>query len=378
VLTRSAILVGVSRRGHLASLFLIGCVAACGARSSLRVGASEPAADGACGDHVVLGAEACDDGNDVGTDACVACAFARCGDGEVFAGVEGCDDGNELGGDGCEARCALPSCGDGVVDPGEDCDDGNDDDGDLCPSSCLAAKCGDGHVLVGTEGCDLGPQNEDRPALQLTQGAMKREVVPVDRAGSATAFYAYESASGHTGYEAAESSALYLYRDVSTGMLSLFLHHGIDQDAGGADQPEGEVAMEITGAPGGVVIALTDDKDSELYQDGAIIHGAWHFNHNTDGGILSGFPLPGSWSVDVVASFVEGISAWRYVDGDDAKIALELEAVVNLRAFDSPSACRLDCTVPRCGDLRLDGGEICDDGNQVGGDGCAADCATLQ
>jgi cysteine-rich repeat protein len=33
--------------------------------------------------------------------------------------------------------------------------------------------------------------------------------------------------------------------------------------------------------------------------------------------------------------------------------------------------------VPACGDGILDGGEVCDDGNTVGGDGCAADCSSL-
>ena len=53
-------------------------------------------------------------------------------------------------------------------------------------------------------------------------------------------------------------------------------------------------------------------------------------------------------------------------------------ATAVLTAFDSPSACRLDCTVPRCGDGVLDGGEICDDGNNAGGDGCGPTCTSLQ
>jgi cysteine-rich repeat protein len=54
--------------------------------------------------------------------------------------------------------------------------------------------------------------------------------------------------------------------------------------------------------------------------------------------------------------------------------ALDMDAPVTVRANDAPSACRLDCTVPRCGDGILDGGETCDDGNNVDGDGCNADC----
>jgi cysteine-rich repeat protein len=51
---------------------------------------------------------------------------------------------------------------------------------------------------------------------------------------------------------------------------------------------------------------------------------------------------------------------------------------MTITALDSPSACRTNCTVPRCGDGILDGGEVCDDGNVIGGDGCSVDCKSLR
>ncbi len=75
------------------------------------------------------------------------CAPNTCGDGFVLKGVETCDDGDGLGCDdscllvaegyrcsGLGAGCTVPRCGDGVADPelGERCDDGNEDDGDGC------------------------------------------------------------------------------------------------------------------------------------------------------------------------------------------------------------------------------------------------------
>ncbi len=44
-----------------------------------------------CGDGVVGGGEACDDGNPDDDDACVGCAWATCGDGHVRRGVEDCE-----------------------------------------------------------------------------------------------------------------------------------------------------------------------------------------------------------------------------------------------------------------------------------------------
>jgi fibro-slime domain-containing protein len=85
-----------------------------------------------CGDAVVEGIEACDDGNDVDGDGCSgACTLepecaagtctSNCGDGIKLA-PEGCDDGNAVGGDGCSASCALEvgfSCDDASSIPAE-------------------------------------------------------------------------------------------------------------------------------------------------------------------------------------------------------------------------------------------------------------------
>lgn len=63
-----------------------------------------------CGDtHVnAIAGEACDDGNRVDTDECVACQLAACGDGHVQAGVEQCDDANAEDLDACSTGCVLP------------------------------------------------------------------------------------------------------------------------------------------------------------------------------------------------------------------------------------------------------------------------------
>lgn len=108
-----------------------------------------------CGDGVIEGDEACDDGAESATcdDDCTA---AACGDGKLNeAAGEACDDGNDNDQDACTSACALPSCGDGVVQPGEACDDGNRDNLDGCIETCVAAVCGDGFVHDGVEMCDV-------------------------------------------------------------------------------------------------------------------------------------------------------------------------------------------------------------------------------
>jgi cysteine-rich repeat protein len=351
--------------------------AACGARTDLRrprLDTGESERPPICGNHLLERGEECDDGNEASDDSCIACRLARCGDGFVEVGVEACDDGNQLDTDGCRNACALPSCGDGLVEAGEECDDGNSDDGDACPSRCLFARCGDGFVQVGVEECDSGPANDNRPPLTLTQVKLQREVRPVARSASVAAFYDYRSASAHTGFEAAEASRLYLYRDNASGVLSLVTHHGIDIDATGIVQPKGAVRQTFSYLPP-ITLAVLDDSPEELYFTAASrVVGDWGFHENTDGGALAGLPFPGSWSIDVTPEFLQGVTSWSYVDESGALIPLDLHATASLTAHATPAPCRLDCTLPRCGDGRLDAGEVCDDGNTAGGDGCAPDC----
>lgn len=360
----------------LAALALVGLAAACGARSSLVAPEAERG-DPFCGDGLVDPGEACDDHNDVATDACVpGCLFARCGDGIVRAFVEACDDGNLVSGDGCTASCALPSCGNGIVEPGEVCDDGNGVDTDDCPSRCLPAICGDGFVHAGLEACDGGAANADSPAFLLLQGALARPVLPITRPMPLVSFYDYSSASAHTGFEEPGASKLFLYRDLAPGgLLGLVTIHGVDKNTSGQEQPPARVQMGFFGLPEGTFVAVVDDGKGEFsLLDPATAQGDWTFDNNTDGAALSGLPSPGAWVVDVVPGFLQGIERWEWVDESGETIVLDRTTTARIVALGAPSVCRLDCTIPRCGDGILDAGEVCDDGNVVSFDGCAADC----
>jgi cysteine-rich repeat protein len=239
------------------------------------------------------------------------------------------------------------------------------------------AACGNGVTEPG-EQCDLGAGNVDRPAFLLTQGGSV-SVTPVDRVVSAPMFYGLSSASSHTGLEAISTSRLYLYRDTTTGILSLVTHHGIDRNTSGQAQPSSHVILDMTSLPVQSVVAVVDDAATEFFKNAPnSLHADWTFQNNSDGGVLSGFPMPSSWAITIAPQFLQGIVAWQYVDGSLRMLDLALGAPVTITAFDSPSACRADCTVPRCGDGILDGGEVCDDGNVSGGDGCSTDCKALR
>jgi cysteine-rich repeat protein len=147
-----------------------------------------------CGDGVLQGQEACDDGNLTPSDGCSPLCVVEdgwrcieglpcttvCGD-SIVAGGETCDDGNTIAGDGCSSACqieredtetdcadAVDNDGNGLVDcndpacassplcvPVEDCTDGMDNDGNRLvdcddPACFLDGRC------VGEEVCDNG------------------------------------------------------------------------------------------------------------------------------------------------------------------------------------------------------------------------------
>jgi len=113
-----------------------------------------------CGNTVVDGNEACDDGNTMSGDGCEAdCSFtcdnknpdtgdAKCDDGNPCNGAETCsdahvcapgmneDDGASCGGDKIcvSGACVDDICGDGFVSQDEECDDANMANGDGCDS----------------------------------------------------------------------------------------------------------------------------------------------------------------------------------------------------------------------------------------------------
>lgn len=370
-----------------------------------------------CGDAFVqTGFEPCDDGNTIETDACLSlCVAARCGDGLAWTGQEACDDANADEGDACISSCQLARCGDGFVQRGvESCDDGNASDGDACVQGCVPARCGDGFVLegveecddgnsteldecthrctvpvcgdgirAGREACDLGSANGDTPAFRITQPSGTR--IGTDalvRTGSVQRFYDYRSASSHTGLEQVSESRIYLYADSLTGRLSLVTTHGIDSfGAGSPQQPASTVQFDITGLPSGVGVEVADDTPGEFFlgpSGGGTAFGRWTFESNSDGGALGPLPFPGSWRITVTPRFMTGISTWGWVRDDAMRVPLTMTQPITIEALDTSAACRTDCTVPTCGDGRFDAGEVCDDGNTVGGDGCSADCRRLQ
>lgn len=94
-----------------------------------------------CGNGVIEGNEACDDGNTQSGDYCsTTCSkvIGSCGDGRIQFSAEACDTGGSCQAQFCSADCQSFTgvCGDGIKQTPEGCDDGNTADDDGCSSYC--------------------------------------------------------------------------------------------------------------------------------------------------------------------------------------------------------------------------------------------------
>jgi cysteine-rich repeat protein len=195
--------------------------------------------------------------------------------------------------------------------------------------------------------------------------------------GTATAFYGYRSASAHTGFEALGVANLMLHVDRNTQSLSLVFMAGIDGDLGGAVQPESALNARVSGLPPGARLLQSDDP-GECDMRGDEVACDWDFRQNSDGLVVGPLPWDQDWAITLTPDFRDGVSTFRFQNGDARAVALLPRSAVTLEYRAQRPACRDDCTLPRCGDGRLDGGERCDDGNTRSGDGCRADCQRIE
>jgi cysteine-rich repeat protein len=237
--------------------------------------------------------------------------------------------------------------------------------------------CGNGLIEAG-EDCDDGPGNETRYALTAWQQAgFSMEAKPIERWIDAYSFAAYTSYSFHTQYEAVGRSVVFLYRDWSTGILSLFMVHGIDWDTSGQIQPTAEVQFQIYGLPPGTSLNRSDDGGEFTQSSPTEYYGDWWFRDNTDGGVISDIAFPAGWTIVVHPMWNYGLTEWIFVDENDQFHTLDMGQDLYIASDANPVSCRDDCTAPVCGDDIMDPGEVCDDGNNTSGDGCAADCMSM-
>jgi fibro-slime domain-containing protein len=373
-----------------------------------------------CGDGIVQSGETCDDGNTRPGDCCdgtchiepnckcenpspplpsapqICSSTIVCGD-KIKEPGEACDDGNTVSGDGCSAdcqtvesgyTCATPGtactaapqyvCGNGTLDSGEQCDDGNKNAGDGCSADCkvepgyvcpAAGKscatisfCGDGKVdyargeqcddsnTAGGDGCS--------GTCQVETGWVCDNTAPPSKC-------AYTVVCGDKKLEGTETC--------DDG-------NNVGSDGCSATcQVETGYTCPIVGAACKPICGDGALEGSEQCDDGNALSG--------DGCSSTCKLEPGYMCSTRGAACVATVCGDGQVQGSEQ---CDDGTAANTGAY---GHCNPDCTLPvtcgsasspvgacanRCGDGILLAPEVCDDGNTASGDGCSADCTTIE
>jgi hypothetical protein len=175
----------------------------------------------------------------------------------------------------------------------------------------------------------------------IEQADLSEIVLPVATVVEATHFYAYSSASSHTGYEEPHKSKFMLHKDLSTGDLALIIHHNIDRDDSGIATGFGRVDFDLEGIPPSGFIPQSDDpshawdpprtEEFSLFYPG--MEGHWAYGDNTDGGVLDGLPNNESWSITINPLYWENIDAWEFISGEGAAYEVNMSQSVTISHF---------------------------------------------
>ncbi|WP_437998556.1 DVUA0089 family protein [Sorangium sp. So ce185] len=240
---------------------------------------------------------------------------AVCGDGAVGAPAEACDDGNRTAGDGCDPGCAI--------EPGFACAGS--------PSACTAG-CGDG-ALGGAETCDDGGDEDGDCCSRACQVEPGCEVEPND--GFASANDAFSIAPD--------------------GRIRAFIDPEGDVDVFSVTVPDGALGRleaETRDGPLGTTCSSLGVDTYLTIVDGRLETIADHDDIDED-----------NYCSHLV---LEKLSPGEYL------VSVQISPAAEPATFDYTLSLTLDTSV--CGDGALEGPELCDDGNTVGGDGCSAAC----
>lgn len=287
-----------------------------------------------------------------------------CGDGDLDQGEE-CDDRNNQNGDGCSSECTIeeqPTCGDGNLDDGEECDDGNNQDGDGCSAQCTVEPyCGDGNLDDG-EQCDDG-NNENGDGCSASC-----EVEPYCGDGNLDPGEECDDGNNNNGDGCNATCEIEPY-------FGIFLEC-VDPDSDGdgylakfgykwdGTDPETTERSDFIGPP-------TDINPPQIFQPGRYLYDV---NVENNGNLV--------WTVRISGKTKTTTANENYFKRCTPEpecgngVLEEGEQCDDGNNIDG-DGCSAQCTTevqPYCGDGNVDEGEQCDDGNNNNGDGCSAEC----
>ncbi|MFC2077283.1 PKD domain-containing protein [Candidatus Bipolaricaulota bacterium] len=146
----------------------------------------------------------------------------------------------------------------------------------------------------------------------VSQGETRVTISPLENPVGVVDFYGYTASSATTGLEEANTAVMFLYRDTTSGELSLFVLLG-----GAAGSTAGAVAMTLNGVPAGAVFQVQDDsvdfRDAwDLTPPTGTI--AWTWDDGLGDGMVLG-PLTEEFQLTLFPQFTTGITQVKVLSG---------------------------------------------------------------
>jgi PKD repeat protein len=146
----------------------------------------------------------------------------------------------------------------------------------------------------------------------VSQGDKQVQIVPLEGPVSAIDYYKLENSQSNTGLEKANTAVLFLYRDTTSGTISLFV---LLSGAGGT---AGTATMTLSGVPAGADFLVKDDdldfRDVwEITPPTGSVTWAWD-DTKSDGMVLG--PLGTDFETTLYPQFTSGITTVEFLSGN--------------------------------------------------------------
>jgi len=157
-------------------------------------------------------------------------------------------------------------------------------------------------------------------AFAVKQGATCWEVTPLAADKDAVSFYDYYNFEAHTGLERPDQSLLFLYRDMITKEVSLFVIHDAPKDGSG-----GKAHFTFTGLPPGADPVLKDDVADLFVRDTYYFNppeaeARWNWTGDHTDGLVIGGLRTDELAIKIFPEFISGIARWNLLSLERGRV----------------------------------------------------------
>lgn len=181
-----------------------------------------------------------------------------------------------------------------------------------------------GALAAAPDSCAFPPGSEDSTAVpviqpvicncNISQGGVSYPISALQGTVPAASFYSYgvpNGACANTGLELGNALVLFLYENINTGLVSIFLIADIANDGSG-----GSMQFELSCLPASAYVVVQDDP-GEFGGTPPVIAGNWNWGACcTDGGVVENIGCNNSFNVDLLAA--SGVDSIVWLTGDIA------------------------------------------------------------